>query len=161
MSVMVVDRATWDNALRQIERRTNDRQNAEDLLHSAYLKLERYQESHEVECAIGFLTQTALNIRIDTHRRDDFLRNHILESSICFDRPAPLQDKVVEDRSRLARLKEGLDQLAPRTREIILLYRVEELKQREIATLLGISVSAVEKHIAKAAPFLVEWMEGW
>jgi hypothetical protein len=75
------------------------------------LKLERYQESHEVECAIGFLTQAALNIRIDTHRRDDFLRNHMLESSLCFDRPAPLQDKVIEDRSRLARLKEGLDKL--------------------------------------------------
>jgi RNA polymerase sigma-70 factor (ECF subfamily) len=54
-----------------------------------------------------------------------------------------------------------LSQVHPRTREIFLLYRVKEMKQREIAAHLRISVSAVEKHIAKAAPFLLEWMEGW
>lgn len=83
------------------------------------------------------------------------------KSSLCFDCPGPLPDKVLEDRDRLNRLNAGLEQLDPRTREIFLLYRVEELKQREIAKLLKISVSAVEKHIARAAPFLVAWMRGW
>jgi RNA polymerase sigma factor (sigma-70 family) len=161
MAAIAVDRDVWDSALRQIARRTNDRQNAEDLLHSAYLRLERYQDQHKIDSTVGFLTRAAINIRIDRHRHEDFLRTHMLESSLCFDNPAPLPDKVMEDRARLGRLRAGLEQLPAKTREIFLLYRVEELKQREIAKLLNISVSAVERHIAKAMPFLINWMKGW
>ena len=161
MAALAMDRTLRDNALRQIARRTHDRQNAEDLLHSAYLRLERYQAAHAVGSAVGFLTRAAINIRIDNHRHDDFLRSHTLESSFCFDYPAPLPDKVIEDRDRLNRLKAGLDRLHPRTRQIFLLYRVEEMKQREIAALLALSESAVEKQIAKAAQFLGSWMKGW
>jgi RNA polymerase sigma-70 factor (ECF subfamily) len=41
------------------------------------------------------------------------------------------------------------------------MHRLENLKYREIAQRLGISQSAVEKHIARAALFLTEWTEGW
>lgn len=41
------------------------------------------------------------------------------------------------------------------------MHRIEEMKYREIAQALGISQSAVEKHIARAALFLAEWTEGW
>ena len=41
------------------------------------------------------------------------------------------------------------------------MHRVEGLKYREIAAELGITVSAVEKHVAKAALFLAAWVEGW
>jgi RNA polymerase sigma-70 factor (ECF subfamily) len=37
-----------------------------------------------------------------------------------------------------------------RTRDVFLLVRLENMKQAEIAARLGISVSAVEKHLAKA-----------
>src|SRR4051812_8173965 len=93
MTALAVDRTLWNSALRQIERRTNDRRNAEDLLHSAYLRLARFHETHQVECTVGFLTKAAINIRIDDHRRDAFLRDHVLESSLCFDNAEPLQDR--------------------------------------------------------------------
>ena len=64
-------------------------------------------------------------------------------------------------RVRLERVREGLSRLTPRTREIFLMHRLDEMKYREIAERLGISQSAVEKHIAKAALFLAEWAEGW
>ena len=74
---------------------------------------------------------------------------------------APLQDEVITARARLERVKEGLAKLTPRTREVFLMHRIEEMKYREIAQALGISQSAVEKHIARAALFLAEWTEGW
>jgi RNA polymerase sigma factor (sigma-70 family) len=72
-----------------------------------------------------------------------------------------LQDEVFASRARLDRVKRGLEELAPRTREIFLMYRLEDLKCREIARRIGISESAVEKHIAKAMLFLTKWAEGW
>ena len=44
----------------------------------------------------------------------------------------------------------ALGALPERTRTIFLLYRVEELCYREIAEQLGISIPAVQKHMAKA-----------
>jgi RNA polymerase sigma-70 factor (ECF subfamily) len=35
------------------------------------------------------------------------------------------------------------------------------MKLREISARLGITQSAVEKHVAKAVLFLTEWTEGW
>ena len=41
------------------------------------------------------------------------------------------------------------------------MYRLDGRKYREIAQELGISQSAVEKHIARAMAHLADWMENW
>jgi len=48
--------------------------------------------------------------------------------------------------------------LPPRSREVFLLQRSEGLSYLQIAEQLGISVSMVEKHVARAAFFLRDWM---
>lgn len=48
-----------------------------------------------------------------------------------------------------------LAKLDTRTREIFILSRLERMKHREIAAIYGVTVSAVEKHVAKAAVLLV------
>ena len=68
---------------------------------------------------------------------------------------------VLIARHRLERLRQGVEHLRPRTRQILLMHRLEGLKYREIATVLGISQSAVEKHIAQAMESLTDWMEDW
>jgi len=44
--------------------------------------------------------------------------------------------------------------LPERTRDIFILFRVEKMRQAEIAKRLGVSVSAVEKHVIRAAAHL-------
>lgn len=46
--------------------------------------------------------------------------------------------------------KSALDTLPQRTADIFRMSRYESLKNREIAQQLGISITAVEKHISKA-----------
>jgi RNA polymerase sigma factor (sigma-70 family) len=43
-----------------------------------------------------------------------------------------------------------VNQLPPKCRKVLLLRMLEGLSQKEIATRLGIAVSTVEKHLAKA-----------
>jgi len=43
----------------------------------------------------------------------------------------------------------------------LLAHRVDGLTYREIADQHGLSISTVEKHIAKATMQLITWMEGW
>jgi RNA polymerase sigma-70 factor (ECF subfamily) len=63
-------------------------------------------------------------------------------------------ERVLIGKERLKTLLAALMQLDQRTREIFVLFRFERKKQREIASLYGISVSAVEKHIVKAMSHL-------
>jgi RNA polymerase sigma factor (sigma-70 family) len=107
--------------------------------------------------------QTAKNALIDNYRHEQISARYVedvLQTGQDRDE-SPLQDEVFASRARLGRVKQGLEQLPSRTREIFLMYRLEELKCREIACRIGISESAVEKHIAKAMFFLTKWSEGW
>lgn len=157
------DRGWWRSVLDRVVRATRGSAQAEDYLHSAFLRLEDYRKANEVQNPAGFLVRTAVNIAADEARRPSArnLEPRPVEELLEITDSAPLADEVLAARTRLERVKAGLAQLSPRTREIFLMHRVEGLKYREIAAELGITVSAVEKHVAKAALFLAEWVEGW
>lgn len=158
-----LDRAFWKRMLKNIARHARGDMDPEELLNIAFLRLTRYSAGHVVENPKAFLVRTAKNALIDHYRHDQISARYVADfQQQEQDRDdAPLQDEVFASRARLDRVKRGLDQLQPRTREIFLMYRLEELKCREIANRLGISESAVEKHIAKAMFFLTKWSEGW
>lgn len=161
MADMPSDRRFWSELLRRVAFHTRGRPDAEDLLHAAYLRLEHYRAEHVVDNPAAFLVKTAVNIGVDQHRHDSFLSNPTPFGDVDIQSDAPLQDEVLASRVRLERVKAGLLKLTPRTRDVFLMHRLEGLKYREIAARLSISESAVEKHISKAALFLVEWTEGW
>jgi RNA polymerase sigma-70 factor (ECF subfamily) len=160
MSDFPVNREFWNRLIREVRVRTRGRSDAEELLHAAYLRLLRYRARHAVENVAAFLVRTAVNIGVDNFRHDRFLADVTPEAMETCEN-SPLQDEVLAARARLERVREGLSRLTPRTREIFLMHRLDGMKYREIADRLGISQSAVEKHIAKAALFLAGWTEGW
>ncbi|HET7083416.1 MAG TPA: sigma-70 family RNA polymerase sigma factor [Rhizomicrobium sp.] len=157
------DKGFWKRTLKNIARQARGDIDPEELLNIAFLRLERYSAVRPVNDPKAFLVQTAKNLLIDNYRHAQISARYaedVLQSSEDRD-DSPLQDEVFAARARLERVKRGLDQLPPRTREIFLMYRLDELKCSEIAREIGISVSAVEKHIAKAMFFLTKWSEGW
>jgi RNA polymerase sigma-70 factor (ECF subfamily) len=160
MADIPVDRELWTRLIREVRLRTRGRADPEELLHAAYLRLLRYKAQHAVENVAGFLVRTAVNIGVDNYRHDRFIAD-VSPEDVGACENSPLQDEVLAARVRLERVREGLSRLSPRTREVFLMHRLDDLKYREIAERLGISQSAVEKHIAKATLFLTEWAEGW
>lgn len=161
MTETPTERAHWAKLLKLVKRYTRGSGDAEDLLHSAYIRLEQYRVDHVVENPSAFLVRTAANLAIDIHRHERFWEpGNENRDGQCPD-DAPLQDEVIAARARLNRVKDGLAALPPRTREIFLMHRLRGFKYREIAAHFGISQSAVEKHIAKAALFLSEWTQEW
>ena len=53
----------------------------------------------------------------------------------------------------------ALSKLSPRSREIFLLSRFDGMKNKESAELLGISTSAVEKHISKSLKVISDYLK--
>ncbi|HEY2008912.1 MAG TPA: sigma-70 family RNA polymerase sigma factor [Rhizomicrobium sp.] len=160
MSDIPVSREFWNRLIREVRRRTRGRADPEELLQAAYLRMARYRSEHAVENVAAFLVRTAVNIGVDNYRHDRLIAD-IAPDDVNPCENSPLQDEVLAARVRLERVREGLSRLTPRTREVFLMHRLDDMKYREIAERLGISQSAVEKHIAKAALFLTEWTEGW
>jgi RNA polymerase sigma-70 factor (ECF subfamily) len=158
MGEIPIDKSTWKTLLRKIARRTSHC-DAEDLLQSAYLRLNGYRNQREVRNPSAFLVRTAVNIGIDNFRHQR-LENGGAEHLDIWD-GAPLQDEVIAARKRLERMKEGLARLPPQTREVLLMRRLDGLGYDDIADRLGISRSTVERHVAKATAFLIEWTKGW
>jgi RNA polymerase sigma factor (sigma-70 family) len=135
---------------------------AEDLLHEAFVRYEQYRRSMPVGNPAAFLLQAAANLAIDQHRSQKHLSPESFEVACeAATDPAPAVHDVLAARERLERVRQGLQVLNARTREIFLMHRLDGRRHREIAGALGISCSAVEKHIAKAASFLASWTEGW
>lgn len=131
----------------------------DDLIQEAFLRLQMYRREHEVREPEAFLVRTTLNLSINAVRQRlgrGVHVSHELEAAPLID-PRPSPDEVVVAQERLRHLRMGLESLNPRTREVLLLHRIEGYSQGQIAARLGITVSAVEKHIAKAALFLTEW----
>lgn len=161
MSADAVDRNYWARALRQVLRRTRGHPDAEDLLHSAYLRLEAYRARHAVESPVGFLVRTAANLKVDEHRRAARHTEDGDAQILAIADEGPLADEVIAARERLGRVKLGLAKMPVRRREIFLMNRIDGLTYRQIASHVGLSQSMVEKEMAKAILFLTDWMEGW
>jgi RNA polymerase sigma-70 factor (ECF subfamily) len=157
---------SWARLRDQIARVTRRTDEAEDLLHDAWIGMARRENeggNAPVTNPAAYLARAATNRARDAFRRERHrgasLPLELVDATLADD--GPLQDEALIARHRLERLREGVERLSPRTRQIFLLHRLEGHKYREIACDLGISQSAVEKHIAKAMGQLTEWMETW
>ena len=144
--------AGWRKLVRRIARAARGGGEAEDLLQSAFIRLQAYSAGAHVVDPAAFLVRTAINLAIDERRKcavrgDLAAKAEQVEDIADF---LPLQDEVVAARERLMMVTRALDELSDKTRTIFLMHRLDGMKYRDIAAHFEITVSAVEKHIAKA-----------
>ena len=142
-------------------RRGRTEHDAEDLLQEAWVRLACYEREHPVEKPEAFLMRAALNLSIDAYRlRQSHGEEVLLEDEVLVDL-SPGAEAVLLARERVARLSVCLSRLSDQTREIFLAHRIEGMTYQEIARQHQLSVSTVERHVAKALLLLVTWMEVW
>jgi RNA polymerase sigma factor (sigma-70 family) len=148
--------------LHWIARHRSNAAEAEDLLHEAFLRYELRKREGPVSNPAGFLLRAAANLAVDEYRKRRQISPQPFELACqSWPDPALAIDEALQVQARLERVRQGLETLGKRTREVFLMHRLGGCRQQEIAATLGISRSAVEKHIAKADLFLTSWAEGW
>ena len=154
------DGRSWARLVRRVAQQTPNPAEAADHLHSAYIAMRTHAGACEIRHPHAFLVRAARNRALNEHRRSRFLAGQPCDI-LCdgFADPAPLPDEVAEQRARLKRFLADFRHLPERTVDIFLMHRIEGRKYREIADDVGISQSAVEKHIARARRFVTEWAE--
>lgn len=145
---------------RLLRSRGNTTDDADDLIQEAFLRLQVYCRLHHVEKTEAFLVRTVLNLSSDLHRhkvRTAAIAETIKTVQLSETQPSAID--VFAAQERLLRMKAGLDRLSPRRREVFVLNRIEGYSFPQIAARLGITLSAVEKHAAKALLLVTDWMD--
>ena len=135
-------------------RRNSHAQDAEDLTQEVLVRMLRHPGT-EIESLGSYVFRVASNLLRDTARRAATRRREdgspdprAQASNIAVEEIEP--ERVLLAKERLEIAMQALMELPERTRDIFVYYRLEGMRQREIALHLGISVSAVEKHLMKA-----------
>jgi RNA polymerase sigma-70 factor (ECF subfamily) len=135
-----------------LRRRGRTREEAEDLIQEAFLRVKVYcDEGGQLKVPEAFLVRTVLNLARDAREREHrelYSEQRIETLLLPDDGPTPEEMLAAED--RLRELERTLDAISPRTREVFFMHRLDGLSYAQIAAHMDVSVSAIEKHIAKA-----------
>ncbi|GAA0449737.1 RNA polymerase sigma factor [Actinoplanes capillaceus] len=134
---------------------TGDSQAADDLAADAFVEVWRHWERVQaadspVAYARGIVTNLARQwIKKQSRERSALLRLGLLRR----DRPESDTPAVLDVRAALQRLPQ-------RRRECVILRYAFDVPEREVATILGISVGAVKSHTSRGAAQLSEFLRG-
>ncbi|MBU4434338.1 MAG: RNA polymerase sigma factor [Alphaproteobacteria bacterium] len=134
----------------------------EDLVQELYFKV-RAAASDEIDNPRAYLYRLASNLMLDRLRQakragvreTEWRRaNHAVVGTLDV-ADTPDAESVVIARQRLEKLSLALTSLSPVTQKVFRLHKFEGLTHAETASLMGISRSAVEKHVSLALSHLL------
>lgn len=126
-------------------------QDIEDVVQDTYLKARCAEETQIIISPKAFLFRIARNealkeLRKKSRRITDYIDD--LDSVEMLNSEASAEEEVIA-KQRLGTFCQSVLEMTPRCRRVFLMCKVYGLSYKDIAAQLGISVSGVEKHVAR------------
>lgn len=141
----------YDELKSRLTRRLGSAELAGDALQDTFLRLECAAEIGAVNNPRAYLFRTALNVAAD-HRRSESRLLNVGEVDALLDvadeTPGPA--RVAEARSDIEALKQALNELPVRCREIFLAVWVDGVPRQEVAERFGVSVRTIKIELRRA-----------
>lgn len=123
-----------------------------DLVQDVFVRLLRRKQSGEIDHPAAYVMQTASSVWND-HLRAGQIRHagqHDEYDDVSHSPEGFSPERVYEGREAIERVLTALSVLSERTQDIYILCRFDGYKRHEVAKRVGISVSAVDKHLMAA-----------
>lgn len=144
--------AHYDVLRRRAESYVRSPQLAADIVQDCYLRIIEHDPAIRIENPLAFLHRVVGNLAIDRQRETALRARRLL--------PGPVPDEIlsadpsafqiVAGEQEYDLLRQAIEQLPTKCREVFLLYRAHDMTMNEIARALGISPRTVENHLAHA-----------
>jgi RNA polymerase sigma factor (sigma-70 family) len=144
--------ALRDPLIGYFRRRVAEQDDVQDLVQEVFLRLSTRGGEDGIENLRGYVFQVAASVLADRGRRRT-VRKHDAHIEFDPDRGGGAElgpDRIVAGREALKAVMAAVAQMPDRTRTVFILRRLEGMAYRDIAAQLGVSVSAVEKHMLRA-----------
>ena len=146
------------NLVHFLRRKVGTLEDAEDIAQNAFIRIQRVAESGSMENPKAYLYQTASNLAVDLHRRDKLHDNYIQQkmqvdnpesgSMALYDSLSP--ERQIAAKAELQAVEGAIAKLSGQSKQAFLMHRIKGLSYAEIAEIMGVSVSSVEKYILQA-----------
>jgi RNA polymerase sigma factor (sigma-70 family) len=142
--------------VRYFAHRLRDRSDVEDLVQEVFARIVARDSTSRIEHLGRYMYQTAGSVLSDYARRRSARRfeSHIEFNPEIHGDVEPGAENILIGREDLQTVTAALLSLPERTRTIFVLRRLEGVRCRDVARQLGISESAVEKHMIRAVRHL-------
>jgi RNA polymerase sigma factor, sigma-70 family len=144
--------------LQYFRRKTGNTTEAEDLTQEVLLRALLHTTWKTPEQAKGYIFRIAINYWRDRKRRAathgiSTEWNEITGQALGTQNPP---ECVLVVREELDQVAAALEELNVRTRTVLMLIKLEQMRIASVAEMLGISVSAVNKHLARGLAHLAQ-----
>lgn len=144
--------------LRWLTKKLGDADSAQDVLQSVYLRILSFSADNHIDNPKALIFRTAANLALnEMKRRNRFNVRHVATSPDSDIDPianiqngAPTLEEALLTREAIEAAATVVNALPDKARRAFLLNRVDGKTYREIAEILGVSQSSVEKYIIRA-----------
>ncbi|MBU3022353.1 RNA polymerase sigma factor [Aestuariibacter sp. A3R04] len=123
----------------------------EDIVQDAFIRSYEAELKQEIKYERTYMLKTARNLALNHVKSAAHQLNESMENMdmLPHDLVGYSLEKHVESKQRFIHFCRATESLSPEVRRVFLLKKVYGMRQREIAELVGLSESTVEKHVAK------------
>lgn len=148
--------------VRYLARTWPNRDEVHDLRQETYIRVYEAAKKARPHAPKSFLFTTARHLMADRVRRSRIVSMEAIGDLDVLN--VPVEDASPEQRlnarQELMQLARAFSVLPPKCREVVWLRRVDELSQKEVASLLNISEKTVESHVVKGTRLLADVLFG-
>lgn len=145
--------------IRWLTKKLGDADTARDVAQNVFLRVWAFAENAEVENPRALIFKAAANLALnEMKRRSRFNKRHVAPPSFEDEEdpfqylasPAPSPEKHASLREDVALTLNAITELPPRPRQAFMMNRFDGLSYKEIARILEVSESSVEKYMIEA-----------
>ena len=136
---------------RYLRKFTSGAEDIEDLVQETYVRVYALSDHQRIDSPRALLFRIAHNMAVERARRQKSQATDSvadLERLTVYSSDAPA-DEQIDARRRFESFCAAVDRLPPLCRRVFVLRKVYRLSHDEIAEVLGVAHSTIEKHVAK------------
>ena len=141
-----------------IQRLTGDKNLSKDLTQETYVKALEIRKEPNVHLQKAYLYKIAKNLVIDKARKESKLIQTAYEEERHTIPVNERPDEIINNEMCQQKIKECISQLPVRNKKAFILFYYKGYTRKEIALMMGITISAVEKNITRATQKIKEKM---
>jgi RNA polymerase sigma-70 factor (ECF subfamily) len=142
-------------------RLTGDIDSARDLVHDAYARILSGGTWVTLTHPRAYVMRAVYNLGLNKLRNARVvpMQQYAKTETVSYADLSPDQFQVLSGRQEIDLLMSAISQLPPQCRKVVIMRRINEMRPRDIAQKLGISLSTVEKHLARGMVLLADYLD--